>query len=650
MARSSARPCSDRARLAVACALVAASCGGAGEVADATGPFLDAGAGEGGTDLSTIEDAAADASYEDPGSAEPGGPDLEAARDSPGNDESSPVWPTCGPGEACNAWPHADGTCPGRCLPQTHAMTCKGQVANALCHRLPVPDFSNAPVQWGPILVTPEEWPDQARVGEAHPVRVSVQNTGPTPVSLPFSFKHPDTWDVVEANFVGLDRLDLAPGQVADLDATVRAVRPDVLEPYGGIVLSLFFADQGLDVHGHVVFGPEEPIHCGGLDFPEQWCPDGNCSDLGHFYVSARCCDGVFYPGAQCCGDADCIGGSCVDGHCLYDIPTLGSANTLPVGNQRILLVLVDSEFQVGPSACADRADEVRKVLPLDETTAYLREVVRKRVLRDLLDLRWTVLAGFASSDFIHDGNYLFPDYMARLDEYLKSLGCEPFDAYDKVIVASPTMDLQGFGGQAMMEGRIAVLTAANPYLLAHELAHTFGASDLYLDLGGQFQYQMDLMGNNLGGFGPPEDGVMWGEMGLGDVDQDGVVDLAQVAAFPEALEIETISATLTPKHTLEIAVSFGGRENGVLKRVVVPSFHLELPEFGADRHVLDPRRVKFVVFDEFEVDLAALAGAEAVEVRLVATLSFTSREWKRVTRTLDRTITVPVGKTRAGG
>ncbi len=125
----------------------------------------------------------------------------------------------------------------------------------------------------------------------------------------------------------------------------------------------------------------------------------------------ARCCGDVFCPGAQCCSDADCVGGSCVDGRCLFDVPTLGSANTVPIGNQSILLVLVDSDFPPASSPCEDRAEEARKVLPLDETSAFLEGLVRARTQRDLLSLRWVVLAGLQSSEFIDDGDYLFPRY-----------------------------------------------------------------------------------------------------------------------------------------------------------------------------------------------------------------------------------------------
>lgn len=555
----------------------------------------------------------------------------------------------CGPGEACNALLHVDHSCPGRCITQPHKVLCKGEVHYGLCHYV-FAQKRNQAVDIGGILVSPESVPAEAVVGQLVDIKISVANRTFAPINVPFSVKHMDNWEILTSNFADLKEISLGPLEAMELIAQMRPLSANVFhsstETVGGpfVLLSLYIGEGLAEFYTVVFFSEDEPIECGGHYFPAQWCEDNVCGTLGAFYTQAQCCEGVFFPGAMCCNDSDCTAGACIDGKCVDQAPNGLLANNLPIGNQRVLLVLVDSWLEPSSDLCADRSKELPPWVQYEEATKYFEALVRARTGRDLVKFRWKVIGGFSSTDFIDDGNYVFGNYVERLEEYLTSKGCEPFAAFDKVVVASTLIDLLGFGGHALDRGRVAVGSVTNPYLLAHELAHTFGASDLYLDLGGRFQYVLDLMGNNLGGLGTPNDGVMWGEIGLDDLDRDGIIDLVQFAAFPEQLRVENISANITYKNTLEVTFSFSALESGLWKRVVVNNCSVEVIGFGALKACSENRRKKIFVFDEYEVDIAALKAKSTIEIRVSATETFTARDWSRKTLTFSETFVVPLG------
>lgn len=547
----------------------------------------------------------------------------------------------CLPNEACNALLLDDSTCPLECIPQPTGIFCAGAAHNGLCcHEV----FENRPVRVGALIVKPESWPVQAILGEVHTVRVSVFNTSATTVTTPFWYKHPDNWEMLSCSFEGVSTLTIPSSDSVTLEAQLRALAPDILDSCNQTIISFYFGEGYLDIFASIAFPQEQSVECGGFYFPHDWCRNDVCGEIGQFYALSVCCDNIFYPGSMCCNNQDCLQGTCVDGRCVAEVPSNPNANNIPLGHQSILLVLLDFDFPTSISICDDRSNDIRSLVPFEEASLFIENLVLQRTHRDFVDFRWTVITGITTKEVAQDVT-LFTEVMELLDQYLASHNCPTFSQFDKVIVSSPIFDLQGWGGQAMDRGRIAVLSPMNPYLLAHELAHTFGASDLYLDAGGKFQYQKDLMGNNLGGLGEPKDAVMWGEIGLGDIDRNGVIDLAEFAAFPEGLDIENLTANLTYKDSLELSFSFVGFEGNVAKRVVLSNFRLELPEYNTGRDVSDYRRVKMVVFDSHELDLMTIAQRQKIMVRVSAELSFTDRDWKRKTLKLDKTMTVPVGK-----
>lgn len=152
---------------------------------------------------------------------------------------------------------------------------------------------------------------------------------------------------------------------------------------------------------------------------------------------------------------------------------------------------------------------------------AWYDDLATRRLGRDTADLRWTVRRGIASSDFLAPGDPTdWATFSQRLDAWLTARGCPLIGAWDKVVVAAPTVDLQEFGGRYFDRGLIAVHSAADRYLLAREPGHSFGADDPYLALGGRTHWSGDLMGNDLAAPPLPGDGVLWGETGFADLER----------------------------------------------------------------------------------------------------------------------------------
>lgn len=542
---------------------------------------------------------------------------------------------------ACDAPLDADGLCPGTCRSTDDTLRCSGTVKHAVCHTLTPIEIPTEAIDFGDFTVTPVQWPSDAVIGESYDLEVRVDNDLATPIVIPFRWKNPETWRIEEPSWAALAELPLEAGGSAYLTAKITAQHPTLFSAGGDIIVTFVFGDTPYEPRATVHFPDTEAIACGGEHFPASWCPGENCYESRNFYLSARCCDEVFFPGAMCCDDTDCQGGTCVDGRCLFGAPNLGSANNVPIGHQRIRLVLVDSHPQFS-DPCADHSEDLGAEIDLPTVEAWFDDLAERRLGRNAVDFRWIVTGGVATSDFL-TGPAWWDNYSRELNAFLEKRGCPIFDAYDKVIVSSSTVDLMGFGGIYFDRGYIAAFSPYNPYLLAHELAHSFGASDLYLDLGGVFLYPQDLMGNLLSSPPLPGDKVAWAEMGFGDVDRDGVLDVVALAAFPETLTAANLTATLTAKNTVELRWEFVANEDDAVKQVVVPNFRVRVPAANADFEQTYAGRWKTVTFDGNQVDLAALEAAGVIELSLAATYRFTDRDWQPRALKLDETYHVTV-------
>lgn len=576
-----------------------------------------------------------------------GGAEVDAGEVDADDGEVEPEPRACDDFEACDEWPDEAGICHGTCRSTDDTLRCTGAVEHGVCHALPSRVIPTEAVDFGDFTVTPVSWPADTRVGETHDLVIRVDNDGAAALSIPFRWKAPDVFSFSEVSWEGLEAIALEPGQSALLTAKITAAKANVFSIGGDIIATFVFDEQAFEPRAVVRFAETEPIACGGEYFPESWCAGEGCHESRSYYVSARCCDEVFFPGALCCDDTDCLGGgACVDGKCVFGVPALASADDAPIGHQIVRLVLVDSHPQFA-DPCADHYEEARHEIDFATVESWYDDLARRRLGRDALDLRWVVTGGVATSDFLTGPNW-WADYSRELDAWLEARGCPLFGgAYDKVIVASSTVELMGYGGVYQGDGQIAVHSPYNAYLLAHELAHAFGATDLYLDLGGTLLYPNDLMGNQLSGPPHPGDKVAWGEMGFADLDRNGVIDVVELAAFPESLAVVDVRATITGKGTIEIGWEFRAVEDGVDKHVIVPRYGIEVPAAEASLEQSYAGRRKVVVFDETQLDLVAIEQAGVIEVTITATHRFTDRDWARRTLDLNQTLEVPVSVER---
>ena len=206
-----------------------------------------------------------------------------------------------------------------------------------------------------------------------------------------------------------------------------------------------------------------------------------------------------------------------------------------------------------------------------------------------------------------------------------------------------PGVELGDFGGRYMGGGFIAMKTATSPYLFAHELGHAFGGDDLYLELGGSFQWRDDLMGNSLTAPPLPADGVLWGQMGFADVDDDGVIDIARYATAPDALSVDALTARITAKGALEIELEVAALQDGDARRLHLPFVHLTVPAAAYDTDLFDPRQRKLLTFDDTQVDLDALRAAGTVEIGVRVVHRFTDADWQPRELVLDETRAVAI-------
>ncbi|MFO0751221.1 MAG: hypothetical protein U1F43_36940 [Myxococcota bacterium] len=571
--------------------------------------------------------------------------DAADAADTTGDvPDAEPV--ACGDGFACNADLLDDGRCPGACFAVPDQLDCAaGEVAHGVCRVGLEPEPAPVEVDLGDYRVTPIDWPSDVSVGDTFAIHLRLTNDTGTRLDIPFFFRDPGILSFTDASWVGHDVLTVPAHGTLEVTATATALQPTILSQASIVGSFQLGNEDNYDLHVTVHYPDSEAIACGGEHFPDLYCPDPDtCYLSNNHYTSAECCGDVFFPGAMCCSDADCTGGACVDGKCVYDVPAFVAANTMPIGNQRILLVLVDSHPEFADDPCADRAAAMREPLQLDLVGDWYDDVAVRRFGHPTMQMRWIVRGGVATTDFLQpgDGND-FGTFSTRLDAWMSERGCPVLGAYDKVIISASTVNLLGFGGVYFDHGNIGIGSPDLPYLFTHELGHSFGANDLYLDLGGVFHYILDLMGNNVGGGTYPTDGVLWGEVGYSDRDRDGVIDLVDFAAFPESLAVADLTATVTRKGALEIAWRFVGTESGVARKVIVDDFHAVIPAAHYDADNYMPGTGKHLSFDSTQVDLPGLQAAGSIDVSLRAELRTTDRNWQQVTHTFDQTISVPL-------
>lgn len=592
--------------------------------------------------------------------AKDGGVDASPAPDVPSTPDVPPVTDVppaedvpatrCAEGTACDGLLDGEGLCHARCVAATYALTCHGAMHSGVCyaHQPPATDTYERD-GWERSLVT---FPDHAAVGVTQTLVFAIRNTSGAARPLSWRVNVLNDWTLESEDPPSGSTRELAAGASVQVTLRLRTSTPNALDSGRQIAATVGIdgveSRAGWPLFIPVSYPAGEGIHCG-----ERWFPEFIAGPSGN-YGQARCCGGVFYPGAQCCVSSDCAGGGvCADGRCLSGLTAVAFSATPLAGPQRVLLVLVDDDQHApGADPCADRSAELRDELGLPEIERWYERAATGRIGRPTVSWRWTVLAGLRGATIGLPSGSVLPEALHRQTEaWLQARGClRGFDQdHDRTLVYSPRVDLGPYGGLVFRTQRIAQ-NGLGANLLAHELGHTFGATDRYTDLGGSAQWAGTLMSNTTGLGDDVRDDVFWAEVGLGDADRDGVIDLHQAALAPDELRVGTLRVTGFPaSHALSYALSFDVRQGGRALRntpqvvtMSLPGTSVRIPldrwdALGGGNHgtwngyLFAPRDLPMDVYD-------AIVRDNRVRVRVEASLHSTRADFTRADLTLDET------------
>jgi hypothetical protein len=636
----------------------AAGCGStggpSGADADAAGDAADASAPE------TSPDAGGDA---------PSEIGVDAASD--GGSSDGPVEPVpvaCEPGTACNERLDGQHLCSGTCIVLASGLSCAGEVRSGLCFGRPPATLPDE-VSGGGFTLKVRSKPSEARVGDPLAIAFDVTNTTAEPAEARVGIKPGAAASLDDTgDFEPSQPLALAAGATRTITTHLHADSATILDAGNWSALDVTIAGTPLDPRGLRVAVPftfaEGPRACGDRVYPDFVTVEGQN------YGNARCCGGVFYPGAQCCTGADCAGGSggavCADGICVGAAPHINDSGSPLVGPQRVLIVLIDEPEPKPPApraaladVCADHAAERADVLGLPLIASWFADVARARVGRALTDFRFTVLAGLKTEDFAPANNQP-TTYGEALEAYLVARGCTAgWGAdFDRVIVMSPRIETGAHQGLVYAADRVAV-KAWSASIATHELGHTFGATDRYWDVGGQLQYGGALMSTVDREPAELRDTVLWAEAGLGDVDDDGVIDALAFARAPERLELlDAAVEASTNNRSVSVRVRVGAREGGAAVVVVPREVRVDLGGVSTvltiDGHrpgIAPGERDRYATSLRAGRDLPdaafdALVAARRVNLRVRVDHRYTDAGFQRRAVALDETreLDVPVG------
>lgn len=550
----------------------------------------------------------------------------------------------CSQQEACNNMIIEGKLCSGSCIYQEHILKCEGSVFNNLCYLTDPPEEPIYPNVIDGVYITLQSVPPYVKEEDTIDVTLILTNKDKDKKEISYSYKHPENWKIDPQNFEQSGKLIFEPYESKTLRFNATAIKANVLNTYYSPLITFYFNDIIYEIFIWATFNQKEGyLKCADQYYPQTFCMFQDCSGYA-IYNYATCCEDIFYPGSTCCNDEDCINGVCIDGKCTFQVPTIFIANTTLIQNNHILVILSDFEEFEEKDLCKDKHDKVKDFLQTDLIEEYYRTIIYRRTKRnDILKFKWKVLAGFKSEKFILDDKYDFQSFRERLQQYLNNLNCGiNMEEHDKIIIISPRLDLMGFGGMAFGQGYIGQIIGNNGYLTAHELAHSFGATDLYLDIGGNFQYKLSLMANNLGVYGFPEDKVTWGEIGLGDINQNGIIDLFEFAIFPEKIEIVNLRATLTYKDSLEISFEPVLIEEGRQKQGIFNSYYIELPEYNTAMEVYG---TPYIAFDQYSIDLNKIRMTKKVKVRIKTQYRYSDKDFMNRLLTFDNTFDLDVNE-----
>ncbi len=587
--------------------------------------------------VDTGTDAAVDAGQQDTDATEPtdaadAGADADAA-------DTSPPPAACAAASACDQLLDANGLCAGTCMPQPQAPHCPRTPLHGLCHPTAAPEPTNVTATMGDIIIEPLQVPASAKTGEYHVVRLRLRRPGPGSVEVTLGAKAGKHWSLIATSFnlganVTLSDIPL------NVDLTLKATGWDLLD-HAHEVAQLLVNGKGVPVVSVLTYAGEDAVACGGFSFPPS-APE---------YGQGRCCDGVFYPSAACCVDSDCVQGICADGRCMTRAPQSRIGRAMALGNLRVLWVVANAAGVGTPAICDDETQALRTTLGLPQIEGIFAAALAGRLgptpsITAPLQFNWTVRAGLQIGVNINETKDLpYPELRDKVGQAMAAAGCKgvDFTDFDIVVLSHPKVYLEGFVGHVYANGWVGMQRIDAPRLTAHELMHTFGAGDLYTDVGGKLQWDHALMSTNTSGDKPLSDDVAWAEIGLADVDRNGVIDLVERASLPDGLVLQSVHAHIDKGPTLYLTVDLRASEAGVVRKLYFDAEAFDLSLVGTAAHSkLDDYKVQ-AQFDGPVLDTIGAKIGGSVKVRIKGSHTFTGAGFKRQTLSLDETLTVSI-------
>ncbi|HRE90722.1 MAG TPA: hypothetical protein PK095_16470 [Myxococcota bacterium] len=583
---------------------------------------------------------------------------------------------------ACDVPLASHGVCPGRCVRVSRPLVCEGVVRWGAClaKDLRTPGYPSLELPRVTVRVTSGPHLDRpARVGERHLVTLEIRSRSGEPSSLRFGFSDSRIQQVlgtpwVEAGARGrVDagaRLEVPGDRPLILQVEVLARVATQLIELDPAFATFTFDDVPFQPGFPVLFGEledEEVVACGGHRFPEAWDESGDMLNSPARYGAARCCGDVFFAEADCCDDSECGGGRCIDGVCQISSPANVAATRLPLGHVRVRALFPlrhGQELSHGVNDfrdyCGDRADELREVLRLDETEAWFDDLALRRLGRPTVTLGWTVTAFDADRFEAMEPNVWFSlRFRELLSQHLVELGCEPLAQADLVVI--PGAGEEWFQSMERQD-RAFLIYFDSQHRATERLARMFGGErdrpsyslisrrlpDCLIagNHSEPLPWDTDLPCEPL-----PRDQLLWGALGFSDLDRDGVIDIAQHSAYPTALVVQNVRATLGERALL-VEYEIAAREGKGIKRRVVTEHALHLPELGVVRTSTSNRRIHRVEvprseFTNGELDSSELERSGSLTLRVTARDAFFDPEWRHRTLMLDVTRTVPLTLSR---
>ena len=265
------------------------------------------------------------------------------------------------------------------------------------------------------------------------------------------------------------------------------------------------------------------------------------------FNLEGKCTNGVFYL------DRDCsVGSECIDGLSWWFTIT---KEAKPKGTLKIGFLSVEGDIDVG---------QMTKNLQEMEDWYDMESI--KYTGKDMMNIDFFYLGDFdLAADIIKDAtDFNAPNNFGQSDSYKELSGSINMSAYDIIILVTDKQIKSVSGDEAgglRVFKNIIIESNIAPQLTTHEIAHVFGCRDIYFGDLCENTFRNNLMCSKFDEFKKMDLGVCAVEMGWGDRDLDGILDI-------EDSTIEETAPVWLTGISIEIANTTVNRTSGEITAI----------------------------------------------------------------------------------